>query len=108
MNSVKLSQPEVHHIEWFFEYAYSYLPIFHLPFFIDQIANADTSALYAMSALGLRYHLIRDKQFKGDFTEPDSLFREAKRLAEIKFATPKLCTLQTLILLEAYATRKPF
>jgi hypothetical protein len=108
LTSPKPIQPEVKYIEWFFEYAYSYLPVFHSPTFVDQIINSDTSAIYAMSALGLRFHLIQDRTFQGDFSQPNALYKEAKRLAEMQFSNPKLATLQTLILLETYANRKSF
>jgi hypothetical protein len=96
-------QPEVQHIEWFFSYAYAYLPVFHSPTFVHQILKADTSTLYAMAALGFRYQLIKYSPADKDFTFPDALYKEAKVLMEKQLAYPNLATLQTLVVLEAYA-----
>jgi hypothetical protein len=104
-NVTPLPLPEKRHIECFFRFAYPYLPIFNVINFQQNLATADTSVLYAMSALGLRFQIAQDRSMRNDFSKADTLYKEAKRLVELQYVNPKIATLQTLILLENYTSR---
>ena len=99
-------QPELKHMKWFFKFAYPYLPVFHPPSFKESTYERVTSTVYAMSALGLRYHLAQQNDGPKDFTIPNFFYHESRKLVNEQLSDSKLATLQTLVVLEAYAIRE--
>jgi hypothetical protein len=89
-------------MDYFFHYVYPFLPFFHKPTFLAHMEEQPVSLLSAMQAFGLRFYNATLYSHP-DHSEADSFFYQSRRLVDREFESPKLSTLQTVILLSVYA-----
>ena len=97
--------PQLRLIHLFFEYGYPCMPIFHPYSFLETYKTQEKSLLYIMAAIGLRY--FNAIQFhEPDHSEADRYYEMAKSKIDNLYETPRLVTLQTLLLLMSYSGSK--
>lgn len=99
-----LPRPDIQFVEMFFSYAYSFIPIFHPPSFLESYASQDPCLCYALAALGLRYRkAVESSESNPGHAEAQHFYRTAKALLESQYRAPTLSTIQALVVLSVYA-----